>query len=83
MPVLSSRPVKVQTGEIRIRRTVAEPTRKAPVRNFAPVKKMQPILQDEPKLRNVSVEEKNRYAVPYQEIKFKKKDGCFFSRFVW
>ena len=82
MPVLSSRPFKVQTGEIRIRRTVAEPIRKALVRNFAPVKKMQPILQDEPKLRNPSVEEKNRYAVPYQEIKFKKKKDIFSPDFA-
>ena len=82
MPVLSSRPFKVQTGEIRIRRTVAEPIRKALVRNFAPVKKMQPILQDEPKLRNPSVEEKNRYAVPLQEIKFKKKKDIFSPDFA-
>ncbi|MCX6766498.1 MAG: hypothetical protein NT170_01810 [Candidatus Moranbacteria bacterium] len=84
MPVLSSCPFpfKVQTGEIRMRRTVAEPIRKAPIRNFAPVKKMQPILQDEPKLTNPSVEEKNRYAVPYQEIRFKKKKDIFSPDFA-
>jgi len=50
---------------------------KASVRNFVPVKRVQPILQDELKLRNTAVAERNRYAVPYKEIKLKKKEDVF------
>lgn len=60
--------------EIREARTQPEI---APVRNFAPVRRMQPILQDEPRLRSSAVEEKNKYAIPYQEMKLKKKADIF------
>jgi hypothetical protein len=62
------------SGEMRKARTQTEIV---PVGKFAPAKKMQPILRDEPSLRNISVAEKNRHAVPYQEIMFKKKAGVF------
>jgi hypothetical protein len=55
---------------------------KAPVRNFAPGKITQPLFQKESGLRNISVEEKNRYAVPYQEIKLKKKEDVFSPNLV-
>jgi hypothetical protein len=76
-PTSPIHPAKMQTKKVQVRRFAADPIRKAPIANFAPRKMMQLILQDEPKLRNVSVAEKNRYAVPLQEIKFKKRAGVF------
>jgi len=50
--------------------------------NFQPVRKSQFHPQLEAKFKNVSVEKKNRYAVPYQEIKFKKKADIFSPDFA-
>jgi hypothetical protein len=76
------RPVKMQTEKIQIRRFAAEQSRKTPISNFAPKKFAQSILQDEPRLRNAAVAEKNKYAVPFQEIKFKKKADIFSPDFA-
>jgi hypothetical protein len=46
------------------------------------VKRAQPILRDEPRSREVSIEERNRYAVPYKEIKLKKKEDVFSPNLV-
>jgi hypothetical protein len=76
------RPAKMQTEKIQIRRFAVEQSRKVLISNLTPKKLAQPILQDEPKLRNPSVEEKNRYAVPYQEMKFRKKEDIFSPDFA-
>ena len=83
LPASPSRPAGLQVGELRLRRAIPGQPGKAPARNFAPVKMAQPLLRKDQRLRNISVEERNRDAVSYREMKFKQKEDIFspdFSR---
>jgi hypothetical protein len=81
---------------VKTRRVAIRQPEKVSVRNFVSRKVMQPILRGESRLQNVSAEKRNRYAVPFQKIRLKKKADIFspniaveekmiapiFSRFV-
>lgn len=73
----SSHPVKVQMEQVQMRGAAANPIRKARIRNFAPGRMARPPFQKGSGLRNIPVEERNRYAVSYAEIKLKKKEDVF------
>lgn len=65
--------------EVGERRMANRQAAKVPTGNCVPNTKRQPLakLQNETKFTNISVAERNRHAVPYREIKFKKSASVF------
>jgi len=81
--------VKTKSFEMPVRKNIAgeikgirERGEISQIKNFRQEKNHQSLPGIEAKFKNISVAEKNRYAVPYQEIKFKKKEDIFSPDFA-
>ena len=69
-------------GGIKERGGIIEKRETPQIRNFHQERNSRPLPRMEAKFKNISVAEKNRNAVPYQEIKFKKTEDFFSPDFA-